>query len=357
MLGEAAAESYRSVALASLKVMVLLLRLLHNKSDVKVICCHLLPQSAWGIFKSGPLLGIISLLLKGHKQTLSIIDLSALDKEVDSTIATGLIRKTFTRCGQKIPPIFGRYLLTYQAGNGKWRAHALFFAAFTTCRMELAIITVSRLILVTLNITQPFLLRQIVGTTSISNEDTRGSTKTLVAAICLLYTSISVRLPMHSPVDWILRLSHSCFRIKLNGPLLMAYNQVATFFYQVPASRFTAKVRGSLITLIYNKILKLPYTGSDASGAVTLISTDVERICEAWERIVGDLWAGILQLSIALWLLRMQMGPLCLAPILLTFGKTPKTPKVCSHLYALGLVAVVYLRADTSNTNIEKEKL
>lgn len=108
---------------------------------------------------------------------------------------------------------------------------------------------------------------------------------------------------------------------------IMASIQITTLLYQVPASRFTAKLRGSLITLIYNKVLRLPSTVCDASGAVTLIATDIERICEAWDKVVGDLWAGILQLGIALWLLRMQIGLVCLAPVLLTFGKSPKFPE------------------------------
>lgn len=131
-----------------------------------------------------------------------------------------------------------------------------------------------------------------------------------------------IRKPFHVLMSKLgFEMIPSIFVLNQAKSFIMASTQVTTLLYQVPASRFTARLRGSLITLIYNKVLRLPCTVSDASGAVTLIATDVERICEAWEKIVGDLWAGILQLGIALWLLRMQIGPVCLAPVLLTLGK------------------------------------
>lgn len=49
---------------------------------------------------------------------------------------------------------------------------------------------------------------------------------------------------------------------------------------------------------------------------MTLVGTDVERICETWNFLIAELWAAILQLGVGIWLLERQLGAICIAPVL-----------------------------------------
>jgi len=51
--------------------------------------------------------------------------------------------------------------------------------------------------------------------------------------------------------------------------------------YQHKANRMTTMVRGALVNAIYSQTLDLSITNLDESAAVTLMSSDVDRICEA----------------------------------------------------------------------------
>lgn len=56
---------------------------------------------------------------------------------------------------------------------------------------------------------------------------------------------------------------------------------VAGGAYQHKANRTATIVRGSLVNAIYAQTLDLSVTSLDESAAVTLMSSDVERICDA----------------------------------------------------------------------------
>lgn len=88
--------------------------------------------------------------------------------------------------------------------------------------------------------------------------------------------------------------------------------------------RYLALIRGGLITNIFDKLSGIrtkAVTRSD-SPIMTLIGTDVERICETWNFLIGELWASILQLGFGVWLLQRQLGAVCIAPIVLAVIST-----------------------------------
>jgi hypothetical protein len=58
----------------------------------------------------------------------------------------------------------------------------------------------------------------------------------------------------------------------------------------------------------------------DDSAAVTLMSIDVERIFNGL-RSFHDLWAALVEVSIAAWLLQRNLGIAFIAPVLLSLGK------------------------------------
>jgi ATP-binding cassette, subfamily C (CFTR/MRP), member 1 len=89
-------------------------------------------------------------------------------------------------------------------------------------------------------------------------------------------------------------------------------------------------VRGSLVSSIYYKTTEISITALNNSAAVTLMSTDVERI-EQGLRDTHELWANVVQVGLATWLLQRELGLACLVPIVIA---------VCEyfpHRYLIGI--------------------
>ena len=61
-------------------------------------------------------------------------------------------------------------------------------------------------------------------------------------------------------------------------------------------------VRGALVTAIYRKTTEISIVALDNSAAVTLMSTDVERIVQGF-RSLHEVWANVLQIGFAVWIL------------------------------------------------------
>ncbi|KAI9647609.1 hypothetical protein NHQ30_003994 [Ciborinia camelliae] len=76
-------------------------------------------------------------------------------------------------------------------------------------------------------------------------------------------------------------------------------------------------LRGVLVSAIYRKTTAIGISALDNSAAVTLMSTDVERITTGFV-VVHELWAGLIQVGITTWLLKTQLGVACVAPILVS---------------------------------------
>ena len=72
-------------------------------------------------------------------------------------------------------------------------------------------------------------------------------------------------------------------------------------------------VRSCLVSAIYTKVTELPITNREKSAAVTLMSTDVQRIMNGLSR-VHELWASAIELVIASVLLERELGVVCLVP-------------------------------------------
>lgn len=76
-------------------------------------------------------------------------------------------------------------------------------------------------------------------------------------------------------------------------------------------------IRGSLITAIYAKMIKLPASQLAESSAVTLMGNDVETMIEKLNMLLVEWWANTLTVAIAMYLLYTQMGAVCIAPIVM----------------------------------------
>ena len=80
-------------------------------------------------------------------------------------------------------------------------------------------------------------------------------------------------------------------------------------------------MRGELVTLIYAKMMKLQIANVNESAAMTLMGTDVQRIAETFHELLIDIIPSIVQVAIAMYLLYVQLGIVCVAPILVTISE------------------------------------
>ncbi|KAK2938601.1 AAA ATPase domain [Fusarium oxysporum f. sp. vasinfectum] len=95
----------------------------------------------------------------------------------------------------------------------------------------------------------------------------------------------------------------------LIGATALTYGAIAfsTALYWYFQERFVIMVRGILVLTVYEKTTELRMPADGDSGALTLMSTDVERIT----RGVLDLheyWANTIQIALSCWLLQRELG-------------------------------------------------
>jgi ABC-type siderophore export system fused ATPase/permease subunit len=86
-------------------------------------------------------------------------------------------------------------------------------------------------------------------------------------------------------------------------------------------------MRGELTTVIYDKLLSL--SKIEESAALTLISTDVQRIAQTFHFLLINTMPSAVQLVIAIYLLYTQISTVCIAPVIVALGTTrnpPSTP-------------------------------
>ncbi|KAF2480400.1 P-loop containing nucleoside triphosphate hydrolase protein [Neohortaea acidophila] len=101
--------------------------------------------------------------------------------------------------------------------------------------------------------------------------------------------------------------------------LVMLGLAISQSIYQYQSSRFVSKVRGSLLALTYQKTLQTRVVEQGKVTAVSLVGTDIERIVAGF-RVLHEVWASLLDVAIATWLLERKMYLACIAPVILVFG-------------------------------------
>jgi ATP-binding cassette, subfamily C (CFTR/MRP), member 1 len=85
--------------------------------------------------------------------------------------------------------------------------------------------------------------------------------------------------------------------------------------------RASTMMRGSLVSLIYQKSLRLDITSPSVSaeGALTLLGTDTETIGGGIVQL-HDLWAGPLEIAVGIYLLYRELGAACAMPVAIAVG-------------------------------------
>lgn len=80
-------------------------------------------------------------------------------------------------------------------------------------------------------------------------------------------------------------------------------------------------IRGLLIGAICEKSLQLPNEETSKQSAITLISADTERI-NLGLRNMHEVWANIIELAVAIYLLQREVGVIAVVPLFIAAGTT-----------------------------------
>ncbi|KAF2489056.1 P-loop containing nucleoside triphosphate hydrolase protein [Lophium mytilinum] len=100
------------------------------------------------------------------------------------------------------------------------------------------------------------------------------------------------------------------------GASLLIYAGIAisSALYWYFHNRARTMIRTILVTEIFTKATRARIGIADDSAALTLISTDMERI-RIGLRSLHDIWAGMIQAALAAWMLSNRLGVVFVAPI------------------------------------------
>jgi len=90
---------------------------------------------------------------------------------------------------------------------------------------------------------------------------------------------------------------------------------VSSALYNYYRQRALYMVRACLASVIYQKTTETKSTASNDGAALTLMSTDVERVIRGF-LTVHELWSGLIEVAIGSWLLQRQLGSAFLVPLI-----------------------------------------
>ncbi|WYZ45022.1 hypothetical protein EsH8_VIII_000338 [Colletotrichum jinshuiense] len=198
----------------------------------------------------------------GYSKVISLSDLPQLDPSMESHI----LHKDLT--------------VSWDKYNHQSR-HSLVKACFWSYLMPFLSPIIPRLFLTVFTFLQPFLVNTTVTFVGKENPEVNYG-RGLIGAWALVYLGIAV--------------SNSVFQ----------YHNL----------RFTTRLRGGLIALVYQQAVHTREVDTGDITAVTLMGTDVERIFGAMS-MFHSVWGSLLDIVVASWLLGLQLSLACLAPIVL----------------------------------------
>lgn len=163
--------------------------------------------------------------------------------------------------------------LTRQAAP-KTGKHVLVRCAFSAYKSQFFMGVIPRLCFSGFTLAQPFLQKQIIRHVGITDkksisEEIGG----LIGATALVYVGLAITGALYK---------HATFRL-------------LTMF------------RGSIVSMVYQKTLRLDAASVREAAPVSLMSTDVERAVMSADKI-HDLWASFLELPVVMYILARQVG-------------------------------------------------
>ncbi|KAI0129875.1 ATPase-like protein [Xylariales sp. AK1849] len=252
-----------STASVVLKAFLLLLESQHKTRWIQWVNKEHSPEETTGIFGLGAYLWLNRLFWTGYREVLSLDDLYSLDGSMDTETLSLRLENHI------------------EAATSKGRRFGLTWALGKTLWVSLILPIGPRLALTAFKFCQPFLINTLLTYLQQNPDDTsRNPGYGLIGATILIYTGIAVSTALY----W--------------------------YFHE----RTLAMSRGCIAGAIYRKTTKLKLSAASDAAAVTLMSTDVERIRMGFLN-VHEFWANTIEVGIASWLLYLQLGAAFVAPL------------------------------------------
>jgi ATP-binding cassette subfamily C (CFTR/MRP) protein 1 len=228
---------------------------------------HLKAESTSGLANLSVFWWLNRLFILGYQKILSLSDIEGLEESHRAQSLASNFQQNWTTKTHKEKP------------------HALIRTIAWTLRYSLLASVFPRLCSIGFKFSQPFLIGSVIEyLDSESREGGKGNG--LIGAYVLAYTGIAVS----SGVYW--------------------YKTYRTI----------TLVRGTLIAVVYSKTLDLALNTGNTSSSSALMSVDVERICACLVNL-HELWADIIEVGIAVYILERNIGVACISPALLAFGE------------------------------------
>lgn len=104
----------------------------------------------------------------------------------------------------------------------------------------------------------------------------------------------------------------------LIGAVFLIYSgiTVSYAFYGYYRQKALTMVRGCLCAAVYRKTTEMKLTSADDSAALTLMSTDIDRVLHGAEA-AHELWANTIEVSVGCWLLYNKVGAAFVSPLVI----------------------------------------
>ncbi|KAL9610623.1 MAG: hypothetical protein Q9167_004697 [Letrouitia subvulpina] len=219
------------------------------------------PEESSGIYNQAVYWWLNAIIFKGYQKELTPVDLYPISRN----IAAETLDSRF-----------------WHAWDSSSRhRNKLLFAVVNALKWEMVTPILSRLILIAFTICQPLMVRRFLDYLLDPDEiEDQNVGYGMIGAYFVVY-----------------------FGMAISGG-----------YYRTVWFRTLTMIRGILTAAVFRKTIHIQITASDDKAAVTLMSTDVDRIVTGL-REIHELWANFVQIAIATYLLEIELGYACIAPL------------------------------------------
>lgn len=227
------------------------------------------PESTAGFYNQAFFWWLNPLFLKGYSKSLEVEELYGLDKHLSSDYLYPRVKTAWENVAAKGP-------------------HSLLLLFFQRFKWDFLCAVPPRLAYIGFTFCQPFLITRAV---DLSSQPITAASKNagygLIGAYLVVYVGIAITMAQ----------------------------------YQHWAYRSITMARGGLISMLFAKTSLLKSNDVDPSASLTLMSADIERITNGWQTM-HEIWANIIEIGVAIYLLELQLGAACAIPIAVAVGKS-----------------------------------
>ncbi|KAK1622116.1 ABC transporter [Colletotrichum phormii] len=261
-------------AIVAVTILVVLLESIGKKRFLQTTYQSLTKEEETGFWGRSFFTWLMPFFCLGYSRVIHIRDMPEVDKDLTGDRAGASLESAWLkRKGEK--------------------CHALIRSGFYAYRGPLVAGVITRLFLTAFTFCQPFLITATLSymqTTKTPQSERYG--QALVGAYVLTYLGLAVSRAAFSRHQF----------------------------------RFTTMLRAGLMSLIFKQTLALKADDLKDSAAVTLMGTDIERIVLTFNNL-HQIWAAILEVSIAIFLLQRQIASASVVPVVISivcaFGVIP----------------------------------